>query len=179
MKEQEMKIPHSSTWAKIGNKNGEPPNILDHHKTMSCTSERACVWSPASFSVEANSSWLPSLVWGVRVPPRCRDARLNLTHSEPVPQHVADGRGRRPGRGIVLGDGSVCSAAPRWSSKGAAWLTNEVIETQLPSLRLGFSQGSSASFPASIPSSAAPALSSTHPLRSLHSNHPLLSLSRP
>lgn len=102
MKEQEMKIPHSSTWAKIGNKNGERPNILDHQKTMSCTSERACIWSPASFSVEANSSWLPSLVWGVRVPPRCRDARLNVTHSEPVPQHVADGRGRRPGRGIVL-----------------------------------------------------------------------------
>lgn len=44
------------------------------------------------------------------------------------------------------------SAAPRRSSKGAAWLTNEVIETQLPSLRSGFSQGSSASFPASIPS---------------------------
>lgn len=106
------------------------------------------------------------------------DARLNGTPREPVPQHVPDGRG------IVLGGGScshdsVCSAAPRQSSKGAAWLTNEVIEAQLPSLRLGFSQGSSASFPASIPSSVAPALSSTHPLRSLHSNHPLLSLSRP
>lgn len=102
MKEQEMKIPHSSTWAKIGKKNGEPPDTLDHQKTMSCASERACVWSPAPFSLEANSSWLPSLVWAVRVPPRCRDARLNVTHSEPVPQHVADGRGRRPGRGIAL-----------------------------------------------------------------------------
>lgn len=32
MKEQETETPPSSTWAKIWNKNGEPPDILDHHK---------------------------------------------------------------------------------------------------------------------------------------------------
>lgn len=44
-----------------------------------CASEPACVWSATSFSLDANSSWRPSLVWGVRAL-RCPPDRDTSTH---------------------------------------------------------------------------------------------------
>lgn len=97
-KEQELKTPCSRTWARIWSKDGELLDIWDGHKTMSWTSERACVWCPASSSLQANSSWLPSLVWGVRVPPRCPPERdTQRTCSSTRARWMWD----CPGRGVV------------------------------------------------------------------------------
>lgn len=120
--------------------------MLDHDKAMLRlrTSLRliCCILQPGRKQQLAPITRL-------RGPEHC-DVRLIVT-----PQHITDGCGRHPGNGNGNGrgcsNGSVCPAAPRRSSKGAAWLTSEVIGTQLPSLRLALLPGVLCIFPSIYP----------------------------